>query len=500
MMRRVVRSESARRKFRVLALGYAILIVFAASSMAQQTVEKSNMELVGYSDLQGRGSYQPIVQQQSNRWIAYVGAESHTPAQLNSLTGQVEPNGTSILDVTDPRHPKYIAHIPGQGEADRGGSAQDVRVCSGNELPHGQKGKFYLLRNFGYSSWEMWDVTDPEKPNRLNVILTVGNTDKPWWECDTGIAYLPGGPLDWRDTTKGTDNYDSNVHLMIYDLSDPAKPVFIRSFGLPGQEPGSSVPMPPVGIHTVLSTGPKGNRVYMNYGNAGNGIVEILDRRKLLDGPKEPSDDNLRYPIVGRIDFPPDVGVHTSFPLPQVQLSEFSKQKYGSVKDFLIITGQGHKADTECQETRQILHTMDVTTESKPLGVATWTVPEASGNFCSRGGDFGSHSTNENFTLIYYNRMMFATFHNAGVRVLDVRDPYHLKEIAYYIPAITDKTNPSCSGKGASRQCKTVIDTNNVEVDNRGYIYITDSVGTGMHILQLTGSARELADFTKAEK
>ena len=45
--------------------------------------------------------------------------------------------------------------------------------------------------------------------------------------------------------------------------------------------------------------------------------------------------------------------------------------------------------------------------------------------------------------------------------------------------------------------CKTAIQTNNVEVDDRGYIYIVDRANTGMHILELTGAAREAANFPK---
>jgi len=32
-------------------------------------------------------------------------------------------------------------------------------------------------------------------------------------------------------------------------------------------------------------------------------------------------------------------------------------------------------------------------------------------------------------------------------------------------------------------------------VDDRGYIYIVDRVGTGLHILQLTGPARAIANL-----
>ena len=98
-------------------------------------------------------------------------------------------------------------------------------------------------------------------------------------------------------------------------------------------------------------------------------------------------------------------------------------------------------------------------------------------------------------TPIYYKRVIFITYFNAGVRAIDVRDPYSPKEIGYYIPAITDKTDKRCVGNGADQKCKVAIQTNNVEVDDRGYIYIVDRANTGMHILQLTGEARKIANL-----
>ena len=48
---------------------------------------------------------------------------------------------------------------------------------------------------------------------------------------------------------------------------------------------------------------------------------------------------------------------------------------------------------------------------------------------------------------------------------------------------------------GDTDRCKTAIQTNNVEVDDRGYIYIVDRANTGLHILELTGAARKVANF-----
>ena len=104
------------------------------------------------------------------------------------------------------------------------------------------------------------------------------DTHKNWWECDTGIAYLVSGAPDWR-TRRMTQ---------IYDLSDPAHPVKIRDFGLPGQEPGATGAVP-TELHGPISLGPQGNRVYFGYGTNKGGIMQIVDREKLLNGPKEPT-------------------------------------------------------------------------------------------------------------------------------------------------------------------------------------------------------------------
>jgi hypothetical protein len=42
-------------------------------------------------------------------------------------------------------------------------------------------------------------------------------------------------------------------------------------------------------------------------------------------------------------------------------------------------------------------------------------------------------------------------------------------------------------------RCKTAIQSNNVETDDRGYIYVVDRANTGMHILELSAEARAIA-------
>jgi hypothetical protein len=466
----------------------AALILATLPALAQQKPEARDMRLVGYNDLQGRSAYQPVIHHQGDRWIAYIGHHGGIPGNekpVNPLTGQPEFNGTSIVDVTDPKQPKYLAHIPGEEGNYEAGGAQMVRVCDGKSLKQGDPAAVYLLRPFGNQAHEIWNTADPTHPKLVTRIVEgLKGTHKSWWECDTGIAYLVSGEPGWRVPRM----------TQVYDLSDPAHPQKIRDFGLPGQQPGAAGATPTM-LHGMISL-PQKNRIYFGYGTNEGGILQIVDREKLLTGPKEPTDENLHAPEVGRFLMSPLNGAHTTFPVLEMPIAEFAKDKIGKVRNFVVVTDEQIK--NECEEARQFVWFVDVTVENRPVSVATWMVPEASGNFCSRGGRFGTHSSNENMTPIYYKRVMFFAHFNAGVRAVDIRDPYHPKEIAYYIPAVTPRGDKRCvTPEGGREHCATVIQTNNVEVDDRGYIYIVDRANNGMHILELTGVARNAANWGK---
>ena len=92
-----------------------------------------------------------------DQWYTYVG--HHAGEAMNSLTGEIEPNGTSIVRVTDPTRPRLVKHIPATGPGQN--QAQMVRICNGEDLPDGDPDKVYLLRSNGNVSHEIWDVTRP---------------------------------------------------------------------------------------------------------------------------------------------------------------------------------------------------------------------------------------------------------------------------------------------------------------------------------------------------
>jgi hypothetical protein len=469
------------------AAGVGALSLSVVASAQVQKIgappEARNMRLLAHNDLQARSAYQPLIVHQGDRYIAYIGhhgGSAELPKPINPMTRQPENNGTSIVDVTDPANPKYLHHIPGDDGAGEGGGAQMVRVCAGASLPRADRGKFYMLRTFGTKGHEIWDVTDSAKPVRL---ATIGgnyrDTHKSWWECDSGIAYLVSAVPGWR----------AKRMTEVYDLGDPSKPVKIRDFGLVGQEPGSTGPVP-TDLHGPISM-PQINRVFFGYGSSAGGILQIVDREKLLKGVKEPTPANLLYPQIARMDMSPLTGAHTAFPMLQMPIADFANEGHPT-RDIVMIVNEA--TVNECKpQGRELVWFTDITIESHPQIISNFNVREASGNFCSRGGRFGAHSSNEDMSPVFYKKLAFITYFNAGVRVVDVRDPYQPKEVGYFIPAITEATEKRCIRGSNPPQCKVAIQTNNVETDDRGYIYIVDRASTGLHILEVTGEARAVA-------
>ncbi|MGH9204195.1 MAG: hypothetical protein ACRD2A_23450, partial [Vicinamibacterales bacterium] len=86
----------------------------AATDPLAETAQ--NVRLVGYNDLQGREALvvTTLSDPANGSWV-YVGHhESYwdEKPKMNPITGKMEWNGTSILDVADPAKPKFVRHIP----------------------------------------------------------------------------------------------------------------------------------------------------------------------------------------------------------------------------------------------------------------------------------------------------------------------------------------------------------------------------------------------------
>ena len=237
--------------------------------------DAESMKLLGHSDMQNRPIYQPTVHKYpshtvamgstpadayANKTIFFAGLHAATggggcvgslPNPLNG--GACEKDGTLIVDATNPSNPFVIKHLPPTNPANS--LAQMVRVCDGQTGKLGQTGHVYMLRNDGSGGGngqhDVYDVTDPVHPLLLSVPVSgLTATHKSWWECETGIAWIVAGAN--APQAANPDGWNTNQHMKLFDLSDPAHPVYIRDIGLVGQNPGSSATPTSTGVHGPL--------------------------------------------------------------------------------------------------------------------------------------------------------------------------------------------------------------------------------------------------------
>jgi len=486
-----------------------------------QSGEQKNMRRVGHVDLQGRPSYQPnVIVYPDGRTIAFAG--THGGSKPNPLKGGVvEQNGTMIIDVTNPERPVEKFHIP---VPVAGGQAQMARMCLGSDLPRGMSGHVYLMRNIQGSSasgYEVWDVTNVTNPVLVGAMRSLRNTHKLWWECKTGIAFMPGSkdvptPNRWRQ----------GQSMVIADWSDPTAPQYVRTFGLPGGQPDAGGPIStslhgPISAHEHPNAAGRlargataddviGNRVYAAWGVGDDGVMQILDRKKLLPpylggtwigDPDRPTEADLLAPQAGILTMSPDQGGHTSMPVFGLTPASYAKFTEFKTRDIVLLASEA--TSNLCQEAPHWSFVVDVTVENSktappgtrlepnpwqgPMVLSTMSVdPRAGekykrGNYCDRGARFGVHSSEENFRNPYYGRLTFLAYFTGGVRAWDIREPQAPVEVAFYVPESNANTTQPDGYM-----------TNNLEVDNRGFIYASDRNGSGLDILELRGRARKI--------
>lgn len=427
--------------------------------------ESWRTRLVGSHDLQGRESLQVTLR---GDWC-YVG---HLPGgALNPLTGDYEPNGTSILDVSDPARPVLTCHIP----AAPGANCRAVQVI---ESP--RDGRHYLIRNHETDreqAWEIFDITDRSHPVEVTRITTtpagpISHAHKGWWDRGSGLFFASVGEPGFRP----------GGHLVIWDLCEPGRPAFVSRHWIDGQH--LSEPEPSVGgltmHHPVVDMSDQ--RVYMGYPHGGQVVVvDISD----IAHPTTVLEFCITPPFTK--------GPHTALPHFGVACPNFAPGN-GDVRDFILFCNEANNWRPGNREVRTMLYTLDVTAWDHPMTVGTFRVPD--GDYVTRGLRFGPHQFAETMDAELYSptdngNLLYLAYFSAGLRVLDVSDPFHPAEVGHYVPATTERTlarpsrfehDPALRGLD-----QVVIQTNDVDLDRRGLAYITDRGGTGLHVVEYVG-------------
>jgi hypothetical protein len=400
-----------------------------------------NVRTVGYSDLDGRGGgFKMAVQEVDGRWLLYLGHLWH--------------RGWTILDVTRPSRPEVLNFIEGpentwtiQMELNGG-----KMITALEQMPESWGGDPNLPFEEGVLIWDL--AEDPVHPALLGHFATGGS--------GTHRNFYDGGR--YLHLAAGMPGYEGNIYVIV-DIDDPTVPTEVGRWWVPGQhtQGGETPDQDAVSLH-----GPPyivGDLAWLPYGGAGMVILDISD-------PAQPSE-------MGRLDFSPpfnaNIGAHSVLPL--------------SDRNLALVTSEAIAED--CQEPLNHTSVVDVSDPTAPLLLSTFPIPVPPRNapyddFCEkRGGRFGPHNFNQHYHSPFTNHsdtLTYLTYFNAGLRIYDIANPRLPREVGYFIPPDpTTRYGPIPSGD--------VVQSEDVLVDSRGYIYLTNKQ-QGLFILQGTGPAR----------
>ena len=239
----------------------------------------------------------------------------------------------------------------------------------------------------------------------------------------------------------------------IYDLSDPAQPRFIRDFGLPGQEPGSTGTAPE-GVHGPIALQePRLLRLRHRRQAAccRSWTARSCSRatRRRARSSRPPS-RTCSIPQIGRLDMSPAWGGHTSFPVLGVRVPHWAPGMPGRTRDFVLLVSESLR--NECQEFRQLSFMVDVTTERDAVLGGHLPGARSHRRLLPPRRPLRPALEPRVVHAVFYGRLVFLAYFNAGVRAVDIRDPFHPVEAAYFIPAVTAADRPALRGGGRRRR------------------------------------------------
>jgi len=371
--------------------------------------KSSGMKEVGYLDCAGAG--QVVVRD----GIAYVG---HMKA----------PHGTSIVDVRDPKNPRMLAELPMAA----GTHSHKVRVTGdlmvvNQELNFNDPNKPSPDFKGGVC---IYDISDLRNPRLIKRWETEGQGVHRF-DIDERYVYLSA-------TAEG---FLAHI-VIIMDLKDPANPVEVGRWWMPGQWLlGGEKPDWKGTQHRCHHPLRMGNRLYTSYWLGGFHILDIEDMSK----PKR----------ISGLDWSPPFScpTHTCLPLP----FEINNRRYMLVADEDV-------ARPELGEPA-FLWMVDITNERAPMPVGSFQVEGLDGTV--QPLSTACHQPSEVITGTEIPVAWFAH----GVRVIDFSNPRSLREVAYFVPDAPTGTDR--------------VQSNDVTVDGRGLIYVTDR-RRGLTIIERT--------------
>jgi hypothetical protein len=394
--------------------------VIAQNKSLPDGFQSHRTQVVGYTDINGKPAFKMAIREHQDKWYLFTTHFWH--------------QGWSIVDVTDPAKPRVVKFIEGPDNT----ATWQIDI-SGNIMITGLEHRT-KFPNFGGDSTKpqpegviIWDISDPLNPQQRGTFTTKGT--------GTHRNFYGGGK--YMHLAAGMPGFTGNIYVIV-DISNPSRPVEAARWWVKEQRDGSD---PDLSLH-----GPPyivGDTAYLPYGSAGLIILDIHDLNNILE--------------IGRLDFSPPfhnrLGVHGVLPIPDKGIA------YANSEDISYGKGPAHHAAI-----------IDISDLRSPflLSLLPQPVPPKGAsfrNFHEKGGWSGPHNMNHlqhNPAVQQQDSLFYLAHFNAGLRIYNVADKRLPKEVGWFLPPEpTKRYGPMPVGK-------LVVQTEDVLVDKRGYIYLTD--------------------------
>jgi hypothetical protein len=348
---------------------------------------------------------------------------------------QVGPEGTTILDISDPRKPKVLSQIMCSHPWSHTHKARvvgDIMVVNSEREPG--KGN---TREYPEGGFRIYDVKDRTNPKLITFHKTHGKGVHRF-DMDENYAYL----------STEMDGYVGNI-LVIYDIRNPSKPTEVGRWCMENQHVANGdTPHPKGTEHRLHHAMRNGNQMFAGCWMSGVSIIDVSDISK----PK----------TLSRYEYNPP------HPEPSHTFLGLS-HTIGGKKIAVSTEEERHTRGPDHGKPHGPFRTWDVTDPTKPKILCTYELPESATPYDTNVARFGTHQLREKVDT---DNLVYVTWFAGGLRIMDINDPANPKERGYFIPKPGDGANAPL--------------TNDIYKDDRGLLFVTDKK-RGLDVIEFKG-------------
>lgn len=401
------------------------------------------LALVGHSSLGGRGG---------NANMAWAGDCAY-----------VSGDGIAVVDASDPAHPRHVTTLRGPGSDATVETLHAVVAPDRAILVTGRYGLFGMTGFGSPAPVDVWDVRDCRNPTLLSTFTLPSNVHN--------LTLSADGRTMW-----------STLPLQAVDLTDPAHPAYLGNLEDQLRAQGDSKLMY---AHEAWPS-PDGRRLYVGGQMAGDEELLVLD----IEGwPARPARIVGRTPTPGHSIRPATIdGVPYLLNSDESIVSPTAK---GCVPDLLTPVGGASQP-----------FLTDISVETAPVVRSQYRLPINEPASCPAQIASGSNASVHYHDLDDPDDTTFAmlSMWNAGLRVVDVRDPSRPTEVAYFNPGrfqVDDPSGGTAIGTALALDSPNQLDqawAHSRYVPETGHIWLATRSG-GFWVLELEPQVRAALDL-----